>query len=76
MSTPAQTLEVVWRLEAPRIIARLARLVGDLGTAEELTQDNPRAHGDARTSGCVCSTRSTIAVGSSTFITNSWLVHG
>jgi RNA polymerase sigma-70 factor (ECF subfamily) len=40
MTTPArQTLEVVWRLEAPRITARLARLVGDLDTAEELTQD-------------------------------------
>ncbi len=39
MSSPVETLEVVWRLEAPRITARLARLVGDLGTAEELTQD-------------------------------------
>jgi len=40
MTTSAQqTLDVVWRLEAPRITARLARLVGDLDTAEELTQD-------------------------------------
>ncbi len=40
MTTSAtQTLEAVWRLEAPRITARLARLVGDLETAEELTQD-------------------------------------
>jgi len=39
-STPAQrTLDAVWRLEAPRLTARLARMVGDLGTAEELTQD-------------------------------------
>jgi RNA polymerase sigma-70 factor (ECF subfamily) len=34
-----QALDVVWRLEATRITARLARLVGDLDTAEELTQD-------------------------------------
>ena len=33
------SLDAVWRLEAPRVTARLARLVGDLGTAEELTQD-------------------------------------
>ena len=40
MTTSAQqTLDAVWRLEAPRITARLARLVGDLDTAEELTQD-------------------------------------
>jgi RNA polymerase sigma-70 factor, ECF subfamily len=32
-------LDAVWRLEAPRVTARLARLVGDLDTAEELTQD-------------------------------------
>ncbi len=34
-----QTLDAVWRLEAPKITARIVRLVGDLGTAEELTQD-------------------------------------
>jgi RNA polymerase sigma-70 factor, ECF subfamily len=40
MNSPArQALETVWRLEAPRITARVARLVGDLDTAEELTQD-------------------------------------
>ena len=40
MTTPApRALDAVWRLEAPRITARLARLVGDLDTAEELTQD-------------------------------------
>ena len=40
MSTTAHdALTEVWRLEAPRITARLARLVGDLDTAEELTQD-------------------------------------
>ncbi len=32
-------LDAVWRLEAPRVTARLARLVGDLDTAEELAQD-------------------------------------
>ena len=29
----------LWRVESPRVIARLARLVGDLDTAEELAQD-------------------------------------
>ncbi len=32
-------LAALWRVESPRIIARLARLVGDLDTAEELAQD-------------------------------------
>ena len=34
-----QTLATLWRVESPRVIARLARLVGDLDTAEELAQD-------------------------------------
>jgi RNA polymerase sigma factor (sigma-70 family) len=38
-TSPQRTLDAVWRLEAPKITARLARLVGDLDTAEELTQD-------------------------------------
>jgi RNA polymerase sigma-70 factor, ECF subfamily len=29
----------LWRVESPRVIARLARLVGDVDTAEELAQD-------------------------------------
>ncbi|MDN5930982.1 MAG: RNA polymerase subunit sigma-24, partial [Pseudonocardia sp.] len=29
----------MWRVESARVIARLARLVGDLDTAEELAQD-------------------------------------
>jgi RNA polymerase sigma-70 factor (ECF subfamily) len=33
------TVSTLWRVESPRLIARLARLVGDLGTAEELAQD-------------------------------------
>jgi RNA polymerase sigma-70 factor (ECF subfamily) len=33
------TLATVWRVEYPRIIARLVRLVGDIDTAEELAQD-------------------------------------
>ena len=32
-------LATLWRVESPRIIARLARLVGDMYTAEELAQD-------------------------------------
>jgi RNA polymerase sigma-70 factor (ECF subfamily) len=33
------TLETVWRVESPRVVARLVRLVGDIDTAEELAQD-------------------------------------
>ena len=33
------TLAAVWRVESPRVVARLVRLVGDIGTAEELAQD-------------------------------------
>jgi predicted RNA polymerase sigma factor len=29
----------LWRVESPRMIARLMRQVGDLDTAEELAQD-------------------------------------
>ncbi len=35
-----RALEPVWRIESPKIIARLMRLVGDLGRAEELAQDS------------------------------------
>ncbi len=34
-----RTVEAVWRLEAARIVAALARLVRDVGLAEELAQD-------------------------------------
>ena len=30
---PAKTIEAVWRIEAPSVIARLTRLVGNLDTA-------------------------------------------
>ncbi|HET7700311.1 MAG TPA: RNA polymerase sigma factor [Candidatus Limnocylindria bacterium] len=32
-------LEAIWRIESPRLIASLARLVRDVGLAEELAQD-------------------------------------
>ncbi|MEJ2592756.1 MAG: RNA polymerase sigma factor [Candidatus Thiodiazotropha sp.] len=32
-------IEAVWRIESARIVARLARMTGDLGLAEELAQD-------------------------------------
>jgi RNA polymerase sigma-70 factor (ECF subfamily) len=35
----AATVATVWRVESPRVIARLVRLVGDIDTAEELAQD-------------------------------------
>ncbi|WP_433362957.1 RNA polymerase sigma factor [Actinoplanes sp. CA-142083] len=34
-----RAIEAVWRIEAPRLIAGLTRLVRDVGTAEELAQD-------------------------------------
>jgi RNA polymerase sigma-70 factor, ECF subfamily len=34
-----QTIDAVWRIESPRVIAGLARLVRDVGVAEELAQD-------------------------------------
>ncbi len=33
------TIEAVWRIEAPRLIASLTRYSGDVGTAEDLAQD-------------------------------------
>jgi RNA polymerase sigma factor (sigma-70 family) len=32
-------IEAVWRIESARIIARIARMVGDVGVAEDLAQD-------------------------------------
>lgn len=34
-----RTVETVWRMESPRLIAGLARLTRDIGRAEELAQD-------------------------------------
>jgi RNA polymerase sigma factor (sigma-70 family) len=34
-----RTIEAVWRMESARLIAGLARIVGDVGIAEELAQD-------------------------------------
>jgi RNA polymerase sigma factor (sigma-70 family) len=34
-----RAIEAVWRIEAPRLIAGLSRLVRDVGVAEELAQD-------------------------------------
>jgi RNA polymerase sigma-70 factor (ECF subfamily) len=34
-----RSIDALWRIESPRIIAALARLVRDVGTAEELAQD-------------------------------------
>ncbi|WP_232533803.1 RNA polymerase sigma factor [Plantactinospora sp. KBS50] len=36
---PRHVVETVWRMESARIVAALARIVGDLGLAEELAQD-------------------------------------
>jgi RNA polymerase sigma factor (sigma-70 family) len=34
-----RTIDAVWRIESARLIAALARIVGDVGLAEELAQD-------------------------------------
>src|SRR2546429_3429532 len=34
-----RAIESIWRIESARLIAGLARIVGDMGTAEELAQD-------------------------------------
>jgi RNA polymerase sigma-70 factor, ECF subfamily len=34
-----RTIDAVWRIEAPRLIAGLARIVRDVGVAEDLAQD-------------------------------------
>jgi len=34
-----RTVEAVWRIESARIIAGVARMVRDIGVAEELAQD-------------------------------------
>jgi RNA polymerase sigma factor (sigma-70 family) len=36
---PHRAVEAVWRIESARIVAGLARMVGDVGLAEELAQD-------------------------------------
>lgn len=36
---PARTIEAVWRIEAAKVIAGIARIVRDVGVAEELAQD-------------------------------------
>ncbi|GGQ29037.1 RNA polymerase sigma factor [Streptosporangium pseudovulgare] len=36
---PRRVIEAVWRIESARVIAGLARMVGDVGLAEELAQD-------------------------------------
>lgn len=38
-SNPHRAIEAVWRIESARIIAGLARIVGDVGLAEDLAQD-------------------------------------
>src|SRR5205809_7381837 len=35
----ADAIDAIWRIESARLIAGLARIVGDIGTAEELAQD-------------------------------------
>lgn len=39
MTDVNRTIEAVWRMESPKLIARLARLTGDVAVAEDLAQD-------------------------------------
>ncbi len=39
MTDTQRTIEAIWRIESPRLIATLSRLVRDVGLAEELAQD-------------------------------------
>ena len=39
MEDTHRTIDAVWRIESARVIAGLARLVGDVGLAEDLAQD-------------------------------------
>ncbi|GAA4909559.1 RNA polymerase sigma factor (sigma-70 family) [Stackebrandtia albiflava] len=39
MSDIRRTVEAVWRIEGARVVATLARMVGDLGSAEDLAQE-------------------------------------
>lgn len=34
-----RTLDALWRMESPRLVARIARMTSDIGSAEELAQD-------------------------------------
>ena len=34
-----RTIDAVWRIESPRLIAGLTRIVRDIGLAEDLAQD-------------------------------------
>jgi RNA polymerase sigma factor (sigma-70 family) len=34
-----RALDTLWRMESPRLLARIARMTGNIDTAEELTQD-------------------------------------
>src|SRR5271154_5832700 len=39
MADTYRTIDAVWRIESPRLIAGLARMVRDIGVAEDLAQD-------------------------------------
>ena len=39
MSDPRRTVEAVWRIECARVVGGVARIVGDVGRAEEFAQD-------------------------------------
>ena len=34
-----RALDTLWRMESPRLLARIARMTGNIDTAEELAQD-------------------------------------
>ncbi len=34
-----RAIDAIWRIESPKVVARLARMVRDVGQAEDLAQD-------------------------------------
>ncbi len=47
-----RAIDAVWRIESAMLIARLARIVRDVGLAEDLAQDALVAALASRRSGC------------------------
>ena len=39
MSDVRSTIDAIWRIESARIIAAMARILGDVGLAEDVAQD-------------------------------------
>src|ERR687894_385180 len=38
-SPASAAIEAIWRIESPKVVARVARMKGDVGAAEDVAQD-------------------------------------